>query len=151
MRATLLGVHDALARQREPPHDALELANVARPRVRFQGIDGLRRELEAALAHLALEVDDEAGDVLGALSQRRDVERHSREAKKEVLPELVARAQRLEVALTRGQEADVDLNRLRAAQRPERLAREHAGELALHLEREGIDVVEVERTFVRGE
>ena len=61
--------------------------------------------------------DAEQRHVVGALAQRRRAQRHDVEAEVEILAELAGGDRRLQVAVGRGHDAHVDLQRLLAARR----------------------------------
>ena len=99
-------------------HGVLEFANVAEPGGR---LDALTRSIRQAAGEavggrvLLDEVVGQREQVVRALAQRRDVKVHHVEAVEQVLPELAANDRFLQDAVRRGDDADIDLHRLRAA------------------------------------
>jgi len=102
---------------------------------------------------LAVELPDEVieqgRDVLLALPQGRDVDRHDVEPVEEILPEAALPDVLLEVAVGGGHEPDVHLDRLDAADALELVVLDHPQELHLHLPGQIADLVEEERPLVR--
>ena len=106
--------------------DVLQLPHVARPGVAHQhllrlGLDAFDR-LAVLLGRLLEEVVDQQRDVLAALAQRRDVDRHALDAEVQVLAELLVGDHLVEVAVGRADQAHVDVDRLVATRgaRPRR-------------------------------
>ena len=87
---------------------------------------------------------DEGRDVARALAERRQDDGDDVEAVEEVLAELPRLHHRLEVAVRRGDDADVDRDRLVAADAPDLALLEGAEDLPLQREREVADLVEEE-------
>src|SRR5436190_5436587 len=88
---------------------------------------------------------DQRGDVVGSLAQRRDVDREDVQAVVEVVAEALLLDQPGQVAVRRGDQADVDLDRPGAADTLELLLLEDPEELRLELEGDLADLVEEER------
>src|SRR5690606_34091195 len=122
----------------------LELADVAGPAPGLQGLHGLGREAVERLAVLRAVPDEEVlgeqRDVAVALAQRRQVHADDVQAVEEVLPEAARLDLLLDVAVARGDDADVGVERLRAAhalvlallehpQQPDLHRRLHLGDL----------------------
>ncbi len=147
----VLGQDDAAGRHHHRAlHDVLQLAHVPRPVVTDQAIERVGRD--AALAELAgvlgQEVLDQQRNVAPPLAQRRQVQGDDVEPIVEVLAELPLAHQGLEVAVGGGQHADVDANRLVAAEPLDRPLLQRAQQLGLQLQRHVADLVEVERAAV---
>ena len=85
-----------------------------------------------------------------ALAQRRQRHVDDVDAVEEVLAELAGRDHRAQVAVRRGDDADVDLARLGVADAVERALLEHAQDLDLQRRRHVADLVEEERAEVGG-
>jgi len=105
--------------------DVAELAHVPGPRVGPQHGDGLVGDhlgLDAVLAARLLDEGRQGRHVVGAIAQRRRAQRHDGEAEVEVLAERPRGDGALQVAVRRGDDAHVDLERLLAAH-PRELAR----------------------------
>ena len=85
-------------------------------------------------------------DVVGARAKRRDPERHDVEPVEKVLAEVALGGERLQIAVRSGDEADVGLERARAAEQLELPVLQHAQELHLHGGRDVADLVEEERS-----
>src|SRR5690606_14964020 len=88
------------------------------------------------------DVIDEQRQIVLALAQRRHVNARDREPVVQVLAEPAAVDLDAEVAIRRGDDADIDLDGLRTADAANLLALEHAEELWLHRERQLADLVE---------
>jgi hypothetical protein len=98
----------------------LELPDVARPGVAGEGLHRFRpttrlRRLAVVLGEDGEEVLGEQRDVARALPERGDVERHDLETVVEVLAEAPDRHLLLEVPVGRRDQAEVDVDQLRAA------------------------------------
>ena len=124
-----------------------QLAHVARPVVGRERSHGLLFEADVGGPGITLlggfeEVLDEHRDVVAALPEGRNVDRHHRETEVEILAELAPLDLVFEVALGGGHDARVRSQGLVAAHPPELLALEHAQELGLHVERKLADLVE---------
>ena len=92
----------------------------------------------------------EQRDVVGALAQRRQVHREHVDAVVEVLAEAAARDELIEIAVGRGDDADVDATILIVADPAELLRLQDAQELGLQRQRQLADLVEEQRAGVRG-
>ena len=90
------------------------------------------------------------GDVLAALAQGRDRERHPCEAEEQVAAEGAALDLACEIAVGRGDETNVDWSRLQRSDALYLAGFEHAEELALMGEGELADLVEERRAARRG-
>ena len=95
------------------------------------------------------EVGDQLGDVLLALAQRRQLDRHDREPIVEILAKLSVADELPEVLVGRRQDAHVDLDEHVAADRLDLALLDHAQQLVLHLGRDVADLVEEERAARR--
>ena len=74
-------------------------------------------------------------DVVGAVAQRRRAQRHDVQPEVQVLAELAGRDRRLQIAVGRGDDAHVDLQRLLAADARELARLQHAQHLGLRRQR----------------
>ena len=88
---------------------------------------------------------DERRDLLAPLAQRRQLQRHDVQAVEEVLAEPALGDELLEVGVGGGDDADVDLDRLRLAERVDLVRFEEAQQLRLHVEPDIGDLVEEQR------
>ena len=117
-------------------HEVLELAHVAGPVVRLERAPGVLADPRRAAVHRRRvareEVQGERTDLLAPLAQRRQLDREDREPVVEVRAERAARDHLLEVAVRRGDDAHVDLDRLRAADALDDALLQHAQEPHLH-------------------
>jgi hypothetical protein len=135
-------------------HHVAQLADVAGPRVRLEERERRGREERdvVALRLLASVVDEgrrEALDLVHALAQRRDGDGDAVEAKIEVLPEAAIGDLLFEIAVRRGDEADVDRLRLQAADALHLAILDHAEELGLRALRHLAELVEEHGAAVR--
>jgi hypothetical protein len=126
-----------------------ELADVAGPRVRANGLARRRLErhevLAGALAHAdEREVDDQV-EVVATVAERGEVHRDDREAEVEVRAELAFGNHLLEVAVGRGDDADVDRRVGVGTDRAHDALFEDAEELGLRREGQVTDLVEEQR------
>ena len=98
--------------------DVAQLADVAGPGIRLQRGHVVPGDRLDALAERLRELLDEAPDqqrnVLGPLAQRRHADREDVEPVVQVLAERPRRDQLLEIAVGRGDDPHVDVDRLRA-------------------------------------
>ena len=88
-------------------------------------------------------------DVVAALAQRRNLDREHRQPEEQVLAELPLGHPLLEVAVGRGDDADVDVQRLGAADPLETPLLERAQDLRLQRQRQLADLVEEQRAAMR--
>ncbi len=141
-----VGQHDG------PLEHVLELADVAGPVVGHQGLDRLRvdvgDQLAGPLRVEVQEVDRQLEDVLRALAQGRHVQADHVEPVVQVFAKPPGSDQGLEVLMGRGQDPDVDRDRLRAADALERHLLQDAEQLGLDFEVDVADLVEEERAAV---
>ncbi len=129
--------------------------------MREEALDGLLAERDglAAGARGREDVPGEDRDVLAALAERRHRHRHDGEPEIKVLAEFPAGHLALQIALGRGDDAHVGLDRFVAADAAKLARLEDAQELGLHVEREIADFVEehraalgeLERALARGD
>ena len=126
--------------------DVFELAHVAGKIVAIERAQGVGRETEHVLAHLAREALDEAldqeRDVVAPLAQRRQLEADDVEAVVQVLAELAARDVGFDVAVGRGDHPHVDFRFLGRADRTHLAFLQHAKQLHLQAQRQLADFVE---------
>ena len=88
---------------------------------------------------------DQRRDLLAPFAQRRHRQAHDVQAVEEVLAEPPLVDHLLEVGVGRGDDADVDVDRPRLAERVDLARLEEAQQLGLHVERDLADLVEEER------
>src|SRR5690606_18095846 len=126
----------------------LQLADVARPAVLVDELEGFRGEalhfLLVLLDEAAQERLGEEADVAAPLAERRQEEGDDGEPVVEVLPELSFLDGLLHVLVRRRDEADVDVDLLLATQPPEGALLERAQELDLDVGLHLRDLVEEE-------
>src|SRR5262245_4848888 len=138
----------AVAQHHHAPDDVLELADVARPRVRGEAGERLGRDL---LLPAVLRVEsgeeqlDEARDLLAPLAQRRNLELHDVEPVVEVFTELTERHLALQVSIGGRDHARVDLDHRVAAHAGEAEILEHVQELGLQRQRQLCYLVQIDR------
>ena len=118
----------------------------------LRACEGVVADLHAGAAVLAAELGEEfAGqerNVLLALAQRRDEERDDVEAVEEIFAEVAVGDLLFEILVGGGDEADVDVERLGAADGSKQLLVERAQDLGLGLEAHVADFVEEEGAAV---
>src|SRR5262249_45825377 len=131
-----------------------ELADVAGPTVgleRGEGVVGTTYDvLLQAFVELGDDVGDEERNVTGALAQRRDSQRGHGEPIEKILAGGCPGGFLLEVAVGRRDEANVDFDRLEAADALELALLDRAQQLDLHFDGDLADLVE-EQSSVIGE
>ena len=131
----------------------LQLAHVARPAVGAQPLDGLGRDGEQRLLHVAAEslheIVRERHHVVLALAQRRHRDREHREAEEQVFAEGPGRDRGLEVLVRRGDQAHVDVHEGRPAEPLEAPLLERAQHLRLQAQRQVADLVQEQGAPVR--
>ena len=129
-----------------PLHVVLQLADVARPVVVAQKLHGLGLDMgHVAEVLLVVDAEEEAHqlrNVLAALAQGGQIDRHHVEAVVEVLAETGGLDLLEQVAVAGGDHAGVDADGLRVAHALELVLLEHAEQLHLQLGRGGVDLVE---------
>src|SRR5205823_5381170 len=126
----------------------LELAHVPRPRVRHEGVLGFGGECETAAGFAGVpreEVSGERQDVVPALAQRDELDRDDVQPVIQVVAEAAGRRLVAERAVARGDDADVDAPRARAADRQYLAVLQDAQELRLEVRTDLADLVEEER------
>src|SRR5579885_598427 len=148
-----LADHRTARAQDRPLDHVAELAHVTRPGVAHELGERLVREaVDALLAgHLAVpqELADEQRDVLDALAQRRNAQRHDVDAVVEVLPHPSLRHELGQVHVGRADDPHVHLDAAVRAELLDLPLLEHAEQLELHVERDALDIVEKERAAAR--
>src|SRR4029453_3382998 len=130
----------------------LELAHVPGPRIGLQLFECSRRQPELLVeipGALFAEMTRARRNVPRAFAQRRNADREYRQPKIQIFPELLRGDRRLQLAVRRGNDADVDVKRLRAADTFEPLFLERTEDLCLEPQREIPDFVEKQRAAVR--
>ena len=130
----------------------LQLADVARPLVLLQRGERPRLDVgHVAVVLLIVQVEkmsDQFRDVLAALAQRRQVDRHDVEPVVQVLAEPAGGGFGQQVAVAGGDDAGVDADRLRVADALELALLQRAEQLHLQVGRRGVDFVEEDRAGV---
>ena len=129
----------------------LELADVAGPGVLDEARHRLGRERlrrAGAPGEAGEEVRGEERDVLAALAQRRDPDRHHGEPVVEVLAEAALGDRAAQVLVRRRDDPHVDLDRRRLADPPDLALLERAQELRLEPRARLADLVDEERAAV---
>ena len=150
----VLGREHGAARERDGALDAvLELADVPGPRVVHQQhhrlVGDVRDRLLVAFGVVTEEVLGEERNVLAPLAQGRERNRHHLQAVEEVLAKAAATHQLLEITVRRGDDPDVDLDPLLAADALDLVLLQHAQELRLHRRADVADLVEEDRAAAR--
>ena len=100
------------------------------------------------LRELRHEPPHQQRDVVDALAQRRHVDREDVQAIEQVLAKAAVGNPQLQVAMGRGDDAGVEMNRLRAAEPLELPLFEHAQQLDLDLRRQLADFIEEDRRLI---
>ena len=138
--------HRAVGHRHRRLDRVLQLADVARPGVLQQRLHRLGVDLgDRRGAHrreLFEEVHRQQRDVLGPVAERRQVDPDHVQAVEEVGAEPAHLDLVLQPLVARGDDPDVDLDRLGPADPLERARLEHAEQLRLHRRRDVADLVE---------
>ena len=98
--------------RRKPAHQILELADIARPVIALEPLDGRRLEAlrrQTLLLGDAEEMAHEVGNVLEPLAQRRQPQRHDVQPVEQILAEQALVDLLLQVAIGGGDDADIGL------------------------------------------
>src|SRR5713226_9310974 len=140
VQGKVLGLDRPIAGQHDRPlDDVLQLAQVARPRIPIQQIQGVGRDPLHLLVdprfRLAQEVIGEDGKILHALTEAGERDREGVESIEEILAELRALQRTLQIAIRRRDDADTHAPGDDVADRLDLTGLEHAQQLPLHLER----------------
>ena len=106
-------------------------------------VDLLRRQA-LALDH-GEEMPDQIGNILGALAQRRQPQRHHVEAEEQILAEQPLLDELPQILVGRGDDAHIGLDRRAAADRGVLALLQHAQKPRLRLHRHVADLVEEQR------
>ena len=101
-----------------------------------------------SLRDLREEVRDQQRDVFAALVERRHLDVHDVQAVVEVLAELPADHQLLQIAVRGRDHAHVDRDRIGAADRADHVLLQHAQQLHLQAHRHVADLIEHQRAAV---
>jgi hypothetical protein len=132
----------------------VQLADVARPAVEEQPLHRFLGDGEMAFAvlggRLRDEMIDEGGNLVAAFAQRPEREADDVDAVEKVFAESAAADGVFEVRIRGGDDADVDGERPRLAERRDLARLEEAQQLRLHVEAQLADLVEKERALARG-
>ena len=129
--------------------DVLELAHVARPRVRGQRVEGRGGHLGVAPPEVVKQSLDEIRNLLDPLPQRRHLNHDDCKAEVEVLPERARGDARAEIAVRGGDHADVHRAIDAASHAPHDATVERTQQPRLQLERQLSYLVEKERAALR--
>src|SRR5205807_8087730 len=132
--------------------DALDLAayltNIARPTVARQVRNRFRRDAREltmmTLAHLLEIVGGEKRNIFGSLAQERELDDEGVETIKEVFAETSVAHVLFKIAVSRGDDADVDFAR-RFGERHDLAVLQETQELWLNIKREVADLIKQER------
>src|SRR5205807_3248309 len=152
--AELPGRYQPTVRKDERPLDGvLQLADVAGPRVRHEELARLAAEARLELAHVAAELAHEVirkkQDIVASLAQRRQMDPEHRETVEEILAEPSFGHRAFEVPIRGRDEANVSLQRGRAAHALVPTLLQHAQQLGLRGRGELADLVEKQRAAPR--
>ena len=128
-------------------HQVAQFANVARPRVREQRRNGLRRKILARSLQ-AQEMFRQRNNILRPLAQRRHAQLELAEAMKQILAEAAVLHCGFQILVGRGDDAHVNFDLAVPAQTVERLTVEHAQQFDLSLQLQFADFVEEQRSLV---
>jgi hypothetical protein len=142
------GDHRAVGQRGGALDDVAHLADVAGPGVGQHRVHrvGAERHLHAAPAgDVAQEVVGQPGDVLAALAHRRQLDVDHAQAEVQIFAEAAAVDLLAQVAVGRGQDPDVDLDRAIAADPLDLALLEHPQQLRLERDVELADLVEEDR------
>ena len=150
-RRQIVQLQKVRARQRDRAlDDALELADVARPLVHHERIDGRRRQLQRAHEAMAFEkVLRELDDVVASRAERRHLHVDAVEAVVEVHAEPAVLDEARQRPVGRDDDPRVDAARAVAAYTLDREILNGAQQLRLRGRRQIRDLVEKERAVVR--
>src|SRR5262249_28447991 len=147
------GQHRAGRQNNGALDDVLELTHITGPLILRQQLHGVPGDPVDLSAELLAEARDKVGheqrNVLVPFPQRRHGQRNHVQTEKKIGAKATLTDFFVEVAVGGGDDADVDPERLAAADRLELLLLKHAQELDLRLERQLADLIEKERPAVR--
>ncbi len=143
----------AVAEEHGALDDVDQLAHIARPGVRAQGVHCLLGDAVNLAADAGAEVVDVAfhqhRDVLAAVPQRRDLERHNAQAVKQILAEVLRLHLFFQVAVGGGHHPHVHLEGFLAAHPLYFMLLQHVQQLHLELVGELADFIEKDGPAVR--
>src|SRR6185503_19310979 len=134
--------------RRQPARQIFEFAHVARPAVPFQALLPGRIDVlggQAFALRLREEMADEVGNVLAALAQRRQPQRHDVQAEEQVFAEQALLDQQPQVLVRGGDDAHVALDRRAAADGSVFALLQYAQQPRLRFHRHVADLVEKQR------
>ena len=153
------GARQVGARDRQTPRECecerafervLELADVERPVIREQRLDGVGCERE--VLPIGREPCEEAGDqqrnVLAPIAQRRELEAHAVDPRQQIVTERAVAHHPPEVPVGRAHDAKLDIDRAITTDRCDLRLLEHAQERGLCGQRKIADLVEKQRPAV---
>ena len=130
----------------------LQLADVAGPRILLEGFQRIRRDALDLLPQLGRvphgETERQHRNVFHPVAQRRDHDRNRGQSIVQVLPERPVVRFRGEIAVGRGHDADIHLDRGRAADALELLLLQHTQQLGLQVEPHFGNFVQQQRAAV---
>src|SRR5438132_5018673 len=145
-RGEVLGPDDPVGQQDRALEDVLQLADVSRPCVHPQALQRLVRERSGRPGEFALGVIeegvDELGEIVEALTQRRQSELDSMQAIEQVRPESTPLDELTEGLVRRGDDPHVDVDRPVAAYALDPTFFDRAQNLRLHAEGHIADLVQ---------
>ena len=133
-------------------HDVAQFADVARPRMAFEGRDVAVVDRVDAFAHFGGELRREEADVFGNVAptfcQRRQLDAENRQPEKEVPAETACGDLPFEVAVRGGDQTHIDPRGARFSDLDELPAFEHPQQFGLQFGRHLPDLIEEQRAFV---
>ncbi len=145
----------AVAERKRTLNDVLELANIPRPMIRQQRVEGVRNHLRRRLRAgpprtemLVNEMVHQQGDIFPSIPQRRDCQTDHVEPVVKILSELARLHQAAQISLCGADEADIDADRFFPAYALELLLFDRPKELYLQLAGNVIHFIQEHRTAV---
>src|SRR6266513_3904663 len=131
-------------------YEILQLSHVTWPVIGLERFHGLRRDrLDARLHPLGeflSKVSNQQGNIFRAVPEGRDGNRKDFEPVIQIAAKLLFLHHPTEIAVGRGDDADIDMNRPSAAQTFELLLLEHSEQLDLQFQRNFPHLVEEDRS-----
>ena len=141
--------HVVRRQHRRALEDVSKLSNVSRPAVRLEARDGaIRERFTSAGAPFRDDPSRDQRDVLRALPERRDRQRHGIDPEQQVLPKPAFRHEAIEIAVRGGDEPDVHEPIAHLADAPEGPLLDRLQQLRLHRRVHVADLVEEQRAAV---
>src|SRR5687768_3743089 len=137
---------------RQTLDNVCQLTNVPRPPVAHEQLERARapgrREPSTPRSIECGEMPDELRDVIGPLTERRDVHRDDVEAKEEILAEAAVGDRALEIVIGRGEDAHVHRNGLASTDALDLLRLDRAQQLRLRLRAKVTNLIEEQRSLM---